>query len=74
LHANVHALPTHAAVALATPVEHAFVQVPQWLALVVVSMQEPLHRVGVLPGQPETQEEFEHWGVPPLHAVPQVPQ
>jgi len=75
LHANVHALLTHSAVALATPVEHAVVHVPQWLTLLVVSTHVPLHRI-MLPEQPETHVEFVHTGVPPLHAkeAPQPPQ
>jgi hypothetical protein len=76
LHAKVHALVTHEAVALATLVEHAVEQVPQWLALLVVSTQVPLHSVGVADGQPETHVEFEHTGVAPLQAWadPQPPQ
>jgi hypothetical protein len=72
LHAKVHALPTQVAVALATPVEHAVVQAPQWLTLLVVSTQVPLH--SDMAPQPETHEEFEQTGVPPLQAVVQLPQ
>jgi hypothetical protein len=76
LHEKAHALFTQVAVALAMPVEHAVEHVPQWLTLLVVSVQVPLHSVGVAAGQPETHEEFEHTGVPPLHANadPQPPQ
>ncbi len=59
--------------ALATLVEHTVAQVPQWFTLVVVSVQAPLHSICELE-QPETHEEFEHTGVPPLQAVPQAPQ
>jgi hypothetical protein len=63
LQANVQALPTHAAVAFPTLVEQALPQVPQSFELVVVSTHDPLQRVGVLPGQPETHPEFEQAGV-----------
>ncbi len=76
LHAKLQALSTQSAVALAMLVEHTVVHVLQWLTLLVVSKQVPLHRVGVAAGQPETHMEFEHTGVPPLHAyaAPQPPQ
>jgi len=66
LHVKVHALATHAAVALAMPVAHAFVQVPQLPVLLVVSTHVPLHSVGVADGQPETHVELMQTGVPPL--------
>lgn len=59
---------------MATVVEHALPQLAQWLALLVVSTQVPLQRVGVPAGQPDTHVEPEHTGVPPLQAVPQAPQ
>jgi hypothetical protein len=76
LHAKVHALALHSAVALATLVEHTVEQVPQWLGLLVVSVQVPLHSVGVAVGQPETHVELEQTGVPPPQAwaKPQPPQ
>jgi hypothetical protein len=76
LHANVHALPTHSAVAFAMPVEHALPHVPQFFELVVVSTHEPLHSVGVAPGQPDTHAEFEQAGVPlsGAHAFPHAEQ
>jgi hypothetical protein len=76
LHAKVHSLPAHAAVALAMLVEQAVVHAPQWLTLLVMSTQVPLQSVGVAGGQPETQLEPLHTGVPPLQAcpVPQPPQ
>jgi hypothetical protein len=65
LHVKVHELFAHVAVALDTPVEHVVVQVPQWLAFVVVLTHVlPPQRVGVDVGQPETQTEFEQYGVP----------
>jgi hypothetical protein len=74
LHAKVHELLTHSAVAFATLVEHALPQLPQSLVLLVVSTQLPLHSVGVEPGQPDTHWELEHAGVPPLHVCPQDEQ
>lgn len=74
MHAKVHALLTHSAVAFATLVEHDVPQLPQSLMLLVVSTQLPLHTVGVEPGQPETQAELEQAGVAPLHAWPQDEQ
>ena len=71
LQVKPHELLTHCAVALAIPVEHALPQVPQSLALLVVSTQAPLQSVGVPDGQPETHFEFVHTGVPPLHACPE---
>jgi hypothetical protein len=71
LHVKVHALLTHLAVALATPVEHAFPQVPQSLALLVASTHVPPQSVGVAAGQPETQVDPEHTGAAPLHACPE---
>jgi hypothetical protein len=60
LHVKVQALLEHAGDALATPVEHAVAQAPQWLGLLVVSTQVlPLQSVGVVEGQPETQLEPE---------------
>ncbi len=55
MHANVHALATQAAVALATLVVQIWPHVPQSLALVVVSTQLPLHSFGADGGQPATQ-------------------
>jgi len=66
LQVKVHALPAHAAVALAMPVEHAFVHEPQLLTLLVVSTHVPPQSVGVAAGQPETHAELMHTGVPPL--------
>jgi hypothetical protein len=76
LHAKVQALALHSAVALATLVEHPVEHVPQWLALLVVSVQVPLHSVGVAVGQPELHVAFEQTGVLPLQACPdpQPPQ
>ncbi len=73
MHAKVHAPPTHSAVAFETPVEHALPQVPQLLELVVVLTHDPPQRVGVAEGQPETQAELEHAGVP-LSAAQTWPQ
>jgi hypothetical protein len=79
-HVNVHALPTHAAVALGTVVEHACPHVPQLRASLVVATHPPLQMVGALAGHPDTQE-YEpvapaQTGAPPsgLHAAPQLPQ
>ena len=50
---------THAAVPVPLPLvgsEQTFPHAPQLLALEVVSTHEPLHRVGVLAGQPLTHE------------------
>ncbi len=76
LHVKVQALSTHAAVALAMLVEHAVPHVPQSLKLLVVSTHAPLQSVGVGAEQPDTHVEFEHTGVPPLHAneAPHPPQ
>jgi hypothetical protein len=63
LHAKVQALPTHAGVAFPTLVEHALPHVPQFVVLVVVSTHDPLQRVGVPPGQPETHVELAQAGV-----------
>jgi hypothetical protein len=54
LHEAPHVLAEQVAVACATVVVHAFVQLPQWPTLVVVSTQALPHRVGVAAGQPET--------------------
>jgi hypothetical protein len=43
------------AVALATLVEQTVEQLPQWLALLVVSTQLPLHCVGVALGHADAQ-------------------
>jgi hypothetical protein len=80
LHVKPHALPTHAAVALVTPVEHLLPHMPQLTTSLVVSTHPPLHMVGAVPGQPETHEyepkEPAQTGAPPsgLHAVAQLPQ
>jgi hypothetical protein len=63
LHENEHDPPLHVAVALATLVVHGVaVQLPQYVALVCVFTQAPLHSV-VGDGQ-------EH--VPPVHVSPPV--
>jgi hypothetical protein len=71
----VHELATHAAVALATPVEQTFPHVPQSLEFVVVSTQVPLQS-DIDTEQPETHVEFVQTGVPPswAHARPQAEQ
>jgi hypothetical protein len=77
-HANVHALLTQTACALATPVVHAFPQVLQFFASLVTSTHEPLQDVAVAGGQPEPHAyvppEPTHTDVPPEHAWPQLPQ
>ena len=70
----VHALLTHCAVALATPVVHTLPQVLQSLGLLVRSTQVEPQRVGVAEGQPDTHAEAEQTGVPPVHACPHDPQ
>jgi hypothetical protein len=76
LHAKVHPLPTHSAVAFPTLVEQALPHVPQFFKLVVVSTHDPLQSVGVAPGQPETHAELEQAGVPlsGAHTLPQAEQ
>jgi hypothetical protein len=78
LHAKVHLLATHAACAWTIAVAHALPQFPQSFALVVVSTHVPLHSVGALAGRPDTHAELlpdpEHTGVPPPHALLQLPQ
>lgn len=72
LHANVHELATHSAVAFPTLVVHAVPHVPQLVTLVVVSTQVPLHMTSD-PGHPETHVELAQT-VPPLSAVHTFPQ
>ena len=59
-------------------VEHAMPHDPQLVRLVVVLTHVVPHSVGVAAGQPETHEYVlplpEHTGVPPMHAVVQLPQ
>jgi hypothetical protein len=74
LHAYVHALLTHSAVALATPVVQVVPHVLQSLGLLVGSTHVDPQRVGVAAGQPETHVPPWQTGVPPLHAWPQDPQ
>jgi hypothetical protein len=78
LQVNVQLLDAQVAWAWATLVMHAFPQVMQLFALLVVSTHVPLHSVGVLAGHPETHPnvafEPEHTGVPPLQVVVQPPQ
>jgi hypothetical protein len=74
LHANVHALVTHAGVALATPVVQTFPHVLQLLTLLVVSTHVLPHSVGVEPEQPDTHVDPEHAGVLPLQAWLHMPQ
>jgi hypothetical protein len=49
-HTNVHALPTHAACALAMPVVHALPHAAQSLVLLVVSTHVPEHTVEAVEG------------------------
>jgi hypothetical protein len=56
LHEKVHALLTHTAWALATPVVHAFPQPLQFLASLVVSTHAPAQVVGATAGHPVAQE------------------
>lgn len=76
--ANVHALLTQTAWALATLVEHPLPQAPQLVASLVASMQPPLQLVGVADGHPDAHEyappEPAHTGAAPEHACPQLPQ
>ncbi len=69
---------THAAVALATRVEQAWPHVRQLSTSLVVSTQLPLQIVEADDGQPEAHEyeaaDPTHAGVPPPHALPQLPQ
>jgi hypothetical protein len=74
-HLNPQTPASHVAIARATSVLHACSHEPQWVASVWRSAQAPPQRVGVCAGQPETQPIAPaHTGVPPLHAVSQVPQ
>ena len=78
MHAKLHVLPVHVAWAWATVVVHTLPQVLQSLALLVVSTQDPEHRVGVPEGHPDAHwyvaPEAVHTGVVPLHPLPQLPQ
>jgi hypothetical protein len=63
---NVHALETHAGLALPTFVVQALPHVPQLETAVVVSTHALPQSVGVAAGHPDTQADFAHTGVPPL--------
>jgi hypothetical protein len=73
-HTKVHALETQAGLALATADVQALPHALQFETSVVVSTQALPHGVGIAGGHPDTQVDFEHTGVPPLHARPQPPQ
>jgi hypothetical protein len=75
---NEHALLTHTACAFATLVVHAWPHVMQFSASLVVSTQLPLQSLGAADGHPDAHEytppEPAHTAVPPVHALPQLPQ
>jgi hypothetical protein len=78
LQASVHTLLRQTACALATLVEQTFPHDPQSAASLVVSTQEPAHRVGADARQPDVHEyvppDAEHTGVAPVQALPHDPQ
>lgn len=74
LQANVHALPWHCAVALATLVVQALPHPPQFAPFVLVSTQVPPQSRGVDAGHTDTHVEAEHAGVPLGQATPQLAQ
>jgi hypothetical protein len=74
LQANEHALFAQVGCALATAVMHPLPHPAQSLALVDVSTQVPLHKVGVWVGHPETQLPPAHVGSLAGHTLVQDPQ
>jgi hypothetical protein len=74
LHANEHWLLAHVGCALVTLFGHASPHPLQLLALLVVSTQAPLHRVGVVVGHPETHVPAAHTGSFAGHAFVHEPQ
>ena len=70
----MQALWTQTGTAFVTPVVQPLPQAPQLFASLVSSTQVPLHAEGAVAGQPLTHVEFEHTGVEPVQALPQLPQ
>jgi len=78
LHAYVHPLFAHVAVACCTCVVHTVAHVPQWFASFAVSVHVAPQSVGVLAGHPDTHEyeapDPAQSGVPAVQVTPHAPQ
>jgi hypothetical protein len=74
LHVKVHWPLAHVGCALVTSFGHPSPHPLQSLALLVVSTQVPLHSVGVVAGQPDTQVPAAHTGSFAGHALVHEPQ